>query len=78
MSWLECLLWYPRYWVHWARAQWYERLRRIDEQVLWPSMRNQATDIEMARDAFMLHALHDEAWLALGMEELQRRVERLD
>jgi hypothetical protein len=61
----------------WILGKWYARLRRIDIDILWPICRTKATDIDHARAAFALHALHDRAWLFLGEEKAIELIGRL-
>lgn len=57
---------------------WYDaRRRRIDQEILWPSCKDGARDIDHAKAAFAVHAFNDSAWLALGEDEIKRRVEEL-
>jgi hypothetical protein len=57
----------------------YARLRRIDEQVLWPSCKDMAgEDIEAARTAFAYHALRNDAWHRLGNAvAINKRIDEL-
>jgi hypothetical protein len=48
---------------------WRARQRRIDLEILWPSLKA-AADFNRAKAAFMRHALLDPAWLELGEDEL--------
>jgi hypothetical protein len=57
---------------HLIRSWWRHRQRRIDLQILWPSLRAQTSDLEHARRAFAAHALHEPAWLELGEETIDR------
>ena len=50
------------------RRWWFRILRRIDIDVLWPSCKARAGNIHQARAAFAIHAIHDPAWLILGMK----------
>ncbi len=61
----------------WIRQLWYRRLRRIDMEVLWPSCRRLAKDIDQARAAFACHAMHDPAWLSLGEDEVKAFIDEL-
>ena len=45
---------------------WHARLRRIDMEILWPTCKAQANDLDHAKAAFAVHAYHDPAWLELG------------
>jgi hypothetical protein len=62
----------------WLRDWWNRRRRRIDLEILWPACRSQARDLDHARAAFAVHALHDDAWLCLGEEEVCRQIDRLE
>lgn len=63
--------------IRWIIDRWYMHQRAIDLNILWPACRDQARDLEAARRAFMIHALHDTAWMHLGREEIERRVREL-
>lgn len=53
--------------------RWYNRRRRqIDLNILWPSCKRLAPNIAHARAAFAMHALHDDAWLDIGNDEIFR------
>lgn len=52
---------------HWLLEKyWYPRLRQIDLDILWPSCKERAADLEDAHATFAFHALQDKAWLVLG------------
>ncbi len=63
--------------IAWLRRRWHARLRRIDEDILWPSVRDAAMNIEQARDAFARHCAGDVAWDEFTPEEIFARVEAL-
>ena len=63
--------------MRWLFNFWYRRQRAIDLEFLWPSCRDQAPDLARARAAFALHAVQDRAWMALGEDEIARRIARL-
>jgi hypothetical protein len=56
---------------------WYRRLRRLDLQILWPSCKKQASDLDNAKAAFAVHAFHDRAWLILGEAGIYRIIDDL-
>jgi hypothetical protein len=57
---------------------WYDaRRRRIDLEILWPSCKAQARDLDHAKAAFAVHAFNDDAWLSLSEDEIKRRIEEL-
>jgi hypothetical protein len=62
----------------WLIDRWRSRQRRIDIDILWPSCRDQAHDLEQARMAFAMHAFHDKAWLCLGENEIMRQIGELN
>ena len=64
--------------IRYLRARWHARLRRIDLDILWPSLRAQASDIALARDAFMMHCFCDPAWASLGEAGIIRFVNGLE
>lgn len=61
----------------WLLSWWQARQRAIDLDVLWPACRANATDLDHARAAFAYHAFHDSPWLALGHDEIVRRIDEL-
>jgi hypothetical protein len=63
--------------MRWLLNWWHERQRAIDLQILWPSCRDLAPDLDHARAAFAVHAFHDRAWMSLGEDEIIRRIDRL-
>lgn len=57
---------------------WYAaRQRRIDIQILWPACKQQTSHLIHARDAFREHAFNDDAWMCLGMGEVDRLIDEL-
>ena len=63
--------------MNWLRGIWYARLRRIDMQILWPSCKAQASDLNQAKAAFAVHCFHDRAWMFLGEGETYRIIDAL-
>lgn len=59
------------------RAWWHARQRRIDTEILWPTCIAGANDLGHARTAFAAHCFNDPAWLALGDDEIERRINKL-
>lgn len=54
------------------------RRRAIDLQILWPTcLECTGGDLTKARSMFAVHALHDDAWMALGEEEVCRIIDGL-
>jgi hypothetical protein len=72
----------------WIRRAHAKRLRRLDLEVLWPTLKADAEEalegrpaderLAYARIAFATHALTDPAWLSLGVAEIDRTIEALD
>ena len=58
--------------VRWLRGLWYAQQRKTDLAILWPACVTRAPDLDTAKAAFALHALHDPAWLHLGEENVVR------
>jgi hypothetical protein len=56
---------------------WHARMRRIDLEILWPTCKTQARDLDHAKAVFAVHAFHDPAWLALGEDDLIAFIDRL-
>lgn len=52
--------------------------RQIDLQILWPSCKKYAPDLDHAKAAFAMHAFNDEAWKSLGHDEIARRIDALE
>jgi hypothetical protein len=48
--------------LKWMKA----RRRRTDMEILWPICLREAGDLDKAKAAFFLHAVHDPAWQELG------------
>lgn len=51
------------------RRWWKRRQRAIDKQILWPSCKEQAPDLDTARGVMLLHASMDPAWNDLTDDE---------
>jgi hypothetical protein len=60
--------------IRWLISLWRKRQRAIDLDVLWPACKQEAPDLDHAKAAFAVHAFHDPAWLALGKDEIRRRI----
>jgi hypothetical protein len=56
---------------------WYARMRRIDLEILWPTCKREAGDLDHAKAAFAVHAFNDNAWLSLGQDELMAAIDEL-
>lgn len=54
-----------------------DRRRQLDLQILWPTCKEHAQDMDHAKTAFAVHCYNDPAWLALGEAEIYRRIEAL-
>ena len=63
--------------IRWLVGLWYAHLRAIDLAVLWPQCVSQARDLDHAKAAFAVHAMHDPAWLFLGPDEAIRLIDGL-
>ena len=63
--------------IRWIIRRWHARQRAIDIEMLWPSCRRLAGDLDRARAAFALHAFHDAAWLELGPDGIAAVIEGL-
>jgi hypothetical protein len=61
----------------WLFSWWHERRRWIDLNILWPSYRAIAPDLNHAKAAFAVHAFNDAAWLVLGEAEIERIIDGL-
>jgi hypothetical protein len=56
---------------------WRARLRRLDLEILWPTCKREAPDLDHAKAAFAYHAFHDPAWLCLGDEMIVAVIDNL-
>jgi hypothetical protein len=56
--------------IRWLIRRWHARQRTIDLDILWPSCKNLAPDLDHAKAAFAVHAYHDPAWLELGEDAI--------
>ena len=63
--------------IQWLVRKINARRRRIDLEVLWPACRDNAPNIDRAREVFYLHAVSDEAWTELGFIEMGRIIGEL-
>lgn len=54
----------------WLIGQYYARLRRLDIEILWPTLKDQAADLDHARLAFIVHAMGDPAWTFLPYDDM--------
>lgn len=59
------------------KSWWYSRLRRIDREILWPTIKEQAGNIELARDGFLIHASSDHAYSDMTDTELAEYIDNL-
>ena len=64
--------------MKWLLNWWHARQRAIDLQILWPSCRDQARDLDHAKAAFAVHAFNDTAWTCLGEREVCRLIDELE
>ena len=65
-----------------AFCRWYHRRQReYDEKYLWPAICKQADEAGMtiwhARNAFLIHALNNPAWIELGEMETRKYIRLL-
>jgi hypothetical protein len=56
--------------LNWIVKLWRARQRRIDLEILWPICKENARDIQHAREAFYIHAQLDPAWCELSEQEI--------
>lgn len=64
--------------IRWLVRLWHKRQRDIDIQLLWPTCRDVAPEIDVARAAFACHALHDSAWAEIGEDEIIKFISTLE
>jgi hypothetical protein len=63
--------------IRWLVGLWYGRMRRIDLEILWPTCKREAPDMDHAKAAFAVHAFNDRAWLVLGDRAIIEAIEAL-
>jgi hypothetical protein len=63
--------------MRWLMNWWRARQRSIDLDIFWPCCKENASDLDQAKAVFAVHAFHDPAWLALGEDEICRRIDAL-
>lgn len=61
----------------WLLKWWKRRQRNIDLLILWPQCRRQASNLDLAKAAFLRHALIDNAWSDLTPQEIAGIVDNL-
>lgn len=54
-----------------------ELRRQIDLEILWPTCKEHARDLDHAKMAFAYHCFGDPAWQRLGNDEIKRRIDAL-
>ena len=54
-----------------------KRARTIDLEILWPSIKAAAGDLESARSLFKAYVFKDSSWLMLSKEEIHEILESL-
>ncbi|WP_135210396.1 hypothetical protein [Vitreimonas flagellata] len=65
--------------LRWIRDWWWARQRAIDLEILWPSCRDNAPDLDRAKAAFAVHAFNDPAWIGFyGRERLASFIDGLE
>lgn len=52
--------------LNWLLDLYYARLRRLDLEILWPTCKGLAPDLDHAKACFATHAFRDRAWQRLG------------
>jgi len=58
---------------------WRGRQRKIDKELLWPSIKMATSNIAKARHAFLLHCLGDRAWNRdYSFDDLVSEISKLD
>jgi hypothetical protein len=65
--------WWQRIWDRVYKS----RLREVDRTVLWPSIREQTDNIDVAKRAFRNHARSDTAYSYFSPDELDRYIDEL-
>jgi hypothetical protein len=53
-------------------------MRRFDLEILWPTCKKEAPDLDHAKAAFAVHAFLDDAWLCLGEKAIIDAIDKLE
>ena len=61
----------------WLFSHWNRRRRNIDIEILWPSCKSKAKDLDKARAVFRFHTSLDPAWSDLSDDQINDIVDRL-
>jgi hypothetical protein len=64
--------------MRWLRNWWWARQRAIDMQILWPTCKKQAVDLDHAKAAFAMHAFADPAWVRFYEGRLFDVIDKLE
>jgi hypothetical protein len=56
--------------IDWLIDHWRAMQRAHDLNILWPTCKKLAPNLDVAKAAFAAHALHDRAWLCLGEDKV--------
>ena len=63
--------------MKWLLDWWAARCRATDVRVLWPAIKAQAVTPAQARQAFIVHATTDWAWLRLDLGDIMTQIDGL-
>lgn len=63
--------------IRWILNWWNARRRAIDLDILWPICKEQAADLDHAKEAFAFHAFNDDAWTCLGHDGIVSAINKL-
>lgn len=55
----------------------YRRQRELDIEILWPSCRDAAPDLDTAHAMFAIHVSMDDAWRAITAREAKHTIDGL-
>ena len=64
--------------IRFFRGLWYARQRRIDLEILWPTCKANARDLEIAKVVFCIHVAQDPAWLDVDADHVVALLEALE
>lgn len=63
--------------LDWIFNWWRRRQRKVDMEILWPSIRSQSQNLSRAKLAFRMHINMDPAWQDLSDDEIENVMEKL-
>lgn len=64
--------------MKWFTKRLRQRERTADLEILWPALCDVSDNIDVAREAFKLHAMTNDSWSDLSDTEIQDLINKLE